>query len=174
MRRYSRDRFIDLRQRPLHRHYEYTPGIRRMSHDYVRLGSYRPSPRWGPPKRSDRLSRGDLQQIKDMPRSVHLRELPTDVTETELKSWCNRVIDSRREEIEGSVDQLEVPAKSVVECVSLLKGSHRRWMANITLRDHQTRELLKEGAKSVKLRDEVPPLDVSPHNSTPRCFGGCN
>jgi hypothetical protein len=96
-----------------------------------------------------------------MPRSVHLRNLPTDVTEAELRDWCNRAIDSCRVKPEESLDHHPAAVESAVVHLTLMKGSRSRLMANITLSDHESRQLLKEGAKSVKLRDNVPTLEVS-------------
>ena len=144
----------------MHRQYEYAPGMRRVSHDYPRYTPYKPRARWGPLKRPSFLCKEDLREIEDMPRSVHLRNLPTDVTEAELKDWCNRAIDSRRQSSLSSSDEPATAVKNAVVHLTLMKGSRQRSIANVTLLDHESRQLLKEGAKSVKLRDDISLLEV--------------
>lgn len=114
----------------------YVSGICRMPRDYARFAPYRArTARWAPPKRSSILSHGDVEEIENMPRSVHLPNLPTDVTVAEMTEWCDRAVNSLRKSAEESVDPAPAAAKCTVEHVTLLTGSHRRWMANITLLD---------------------------------------
>lgn len=161
MGRYRETYLLGPRGPPSHRQHEYLGGIRYAPHNYARLAPYKVRARWAPPKQSSILRYGDVEDIENMPRSVHLPNLPTDVTVNEIREWCDRAVSSLRKPTEETVDPIPEVTKSVAEHVTLLTGSRRRWMANITLLDQEHRDLLKEGAKTVQLRPDLPTFEVS-------------
>jgi hypothetical protein len=161
MRGYRENYLLEPRGPPHRRQDEYVSSIRRIPRDYARFAPYKArTTRWAPPKRSTILSYEDVAEIENMPRSVHLPNLPTDVTVAEITEWCDRAINSLRKSTEASLDPAPAATKCAVEHVTLLTGSHRRWMANITLLDPEHRNILKEGAKTVELREGLPTLEV--------------
>jgi len=160
MRRYRENYLLGPRGPPSHRRDEYVSGIRRLPYEYARFAPYKGRARWSPPKRSNIMSYDDGKEIESMSRSVHLPELPTNVTVAEITEWCDRAVNSLRKSTEESADPALAVTKSVVEHVTLLTGSRRRWMANITLLDQEQRNILKEGAKTVELRSGLTTLEV--------------
>jgi len=161
MRGYRENYFLEPPRLLSRRQDEYVSGIRRMPRDYARFAPYKArTMRWAPPKRSSILSYKDVEEIENRPRSVHLPDLPTDVTVAEITEWCDRAVNSLRKSAEESVGPAPAAKKSAVEHVTLLTGSRRRWMANVTLLDQEHRNTLKEGAKTVELRAGLPTLEV--------------